>query len=153
MTARQEHERHLHALSQDKGKKRLRFMLAGLGVLLLVVAGVGGVVVKNTLDKANAAEAQGRELQAEKDAIEERTKKLQFELENTKDPQRIAELQQELDAAKTKAAQIENASPGAAKPAARPAGGGGGGGGGGAKPPGPKPACNCTPGDPLCSCL
>jgi colicin import membrane protein len=150
MTSRQEHERHLHALSQDQGKKRLRLLLAGLAVLLLVVAGVGGVALKNTLDKANAAEARAREVQAEKDAMEEQTKKLQFELENTKDPQRIAELQQELEAAKAHAAQIDNGSA-AAKPVFHPSGNAG------TPPPPSKPKsgvpCNCTPGDPLCSCL
>ena len=150
MTSRQEHERHLHALSHDQGKKRLRFLLAGVAVLLLVVAGVGGVMLKNTLDKANAAEVRNRELQAEKDEIEERTKKLQFELENTKDPQRIAELQQALDAAKSAAARIDT--PGTPKPPVVHQGGGGGGGGA-QKPSTTKPPCNCTPGDPLCSCL
>jgi colicin import membrane protein len=126
-------------------------MLAGAAALLLVVAGAGGVALKNSIDKANAAEAKSRELQQQKDEIEQRTKQLQFELENTKDAQRIAELTQQLEAAKAKAQQIENASPAAAaRPVARPAGGGGG-----ATKPAQKPGtpCNCTPGDPLCSCL
>jgi colicin import membrane protein len=154
MTARQEHERHLHALSQDQGKKRLRMMLAGAAALLVVVAVGGGVMINNYVNKANAAEARNRELQAEKDAVEAETHKLKFDLDNTKDPEKIAELTQQLQAAQAKAAQLASETPsGGGKPVVRPAGpanNGGqkaGGGGGNSRP------CNCTPGDPLCSCL
>jgi colicin import membrane protein len=107
-------------------------------------------MIKQSLDKAAAAEAHAQQIQADKDAMEAKTKQLQFELENTQDPKRIAELQQQLAAEKAKAAALESASPGTSRPVARPAGN--------AAPQapkqtGPKPACNCTPGDPLCSCL
>ncbi len=155
MTARQEHERQLHALSQDQGKKRLRMMVAGIGVLLFAVAVGGGLMIKSATDKTREAEQRYEQLQAEKDHLEEQERKLKFDLENTQDPQKIADLQAQLAQAKDKMNSLQqqqnNAGGAAPHPVARPAGGGGGGGGG--KTQGAKPPCNCTPGDPLCSCL
>jgi colicin import membrane protein len=157
MTARQEHERHLHALTQDKGKKNLRMVLIGLAVLFVGAAIGGGVYLKNVSDQKEALAARVREAQDKLDEAEAQTQKVRAELANTKDPEKIAALQAELakaqqaaDDAKAKAVEVK-------KPTY--AGGGGGGGGGGGAAPAPKPAskpgaaCNCTPGDPLCSCL
>jgi colicin import membrane protein len=115
----------------------------------VAIAG-GSFAVKNYVDKANAAEARARALQAEKEEVEAETHKLRFELENTKDPQKIAELTAALSAAQAKAAALATENPAAARPQHQ-----GGATAGPARPaqPGPKPACNCTPGDPLCSCL
>jgi colicin import membrane protein len=153
MAARQEHERQLHALRQDKHKKRLTLIAVGLGVFFFVGAIAGGVVIKNVHDQAAAAEAQLRELQAEKDKADQEQARLKAELANTKDPEQIAALQaqlaeqqQRLQSLDTQIANSRSGHGGRA-PAARPAGGGGGTGGGSGKP------CNCTPGDPLCSCL
>jgi len=156
MTARQEHERHLHVLSQDKGKKNLRMILIGLALLFVGASVGGGVYLKNLSDEKAALAARMREQQDKLDEAEAQTQKVRAELANTKDPEKIAALQAELakaqqaaDDAKTKQQEIKKA------PAYT--GGGGGGGGGGAATPKPaaKPgaACNCTPGDPLCSCL
>jgi colicin import membrane protein len=156
MTARQDHERQLTALSQDSHKKRLQFILAGLGVLIVAVAVGGGITIKKTLDETAAAKAQTAQLQGKIDEAEAQRQKLQRDLENTKDPEQIAALQAQLKEQQDKLQQLNQQ--GTAKP--KPAGGGGGGGGGApaAKPAGgggggaSKP-CNCTPGDPLCSCL
>jgi colicin import membrane protein len=155
MTARQEHERHLHVLSQDKGKKNLRMILVGLAVLFVGAAVGGGVYFKNLSDEKATLAARYREMQEKADEAEAQTQKVRAELSNTKDPEKIAALQQQLadaqkaaDDAKAKAAEVK-------KPAYA-GGGGGGGGGGGAAPAKQTPskgACNCTPGDPLCSCL
>jgi colicin import membrane protein len=149
MTARQEHERQLHALSQDEGKKRLRTMVIGIGALLFAVAVGGGVLVKNTMDRAAAAEQHNRQLQADIDKAAEEQRQLNFQLQNTKDPAKIAELEAQVAALKDRQSNLaqQQANPGAAvqHPIAHPPPG--------PKPPGPKPACNCTPGDPLCSCL
>jgi colicin import membrane protein len=150
MTARQEHERQLHALSQDQGKKRLRMMVVGIGVLLFAVAVGGGIAIKNTMDKAALLEQQRNELQAEKDKAADEMRTLQFQLQNTQDPQKIAELEAKLQAAQDKANSLaaQQGSGGGMAPVARPVQHN-------AAPPPPKPkaACNCTPGDPLCSCL
>ena len=152
MTARQEHERQLHALSQDKHKKRLQFFLVGLGILLFGGAIGGGMLIKQNIDKANLAAARANELQGAMDQAESQKRALQAELENTKDPEKIAALQAQLAEQQQKLTSLQSqrneprrvtGGGGGAAPAAKPAGGGGGAG---------KP-CNCTPGDPLCSCL
>jgi colicin import membrane protein len=51
---------------------------------------------------------------------------------------------------KAKLAEAQKAQAGAAS---RASGGGSKGGGGGEEKPKPKKACDCQPGDPLCSCL
>jgi colicin import membrane protein len=157
MNARQEHERHLHALTHDKSKKNLKFLLAGLGVVLFVAAIGGGIVIKNSMDKTAAAVASANELRAQIDAAEEKRVALEAQYNaavaagvDTK------ALQDEIAAEKDKIAALQQGGTNAApRPRAAPAGGGGGapaakpaGGGGGASKP-----CNCTPGDPLCSCL
>jgi colicin import membrane protein len=154
MAARQEHERQLHALSQDKHKKRLTFIIAGLAAFF-VIGGIGaGVVIKNASDKTAAAEAQLRALQDEKDKADEQQARLKAELENTKDPEKIAALQQQLAEQQAKLQTLNTQiaqNKGGGGAVVRPAGGGGGGGA--SKPAGPAKPCNCTPGDPLCSCL
>jgi colicin import membrane protein len=154
MTARQDHERQLHALTHDKHKKRLQIFLVSLGLLLFAGLIGGGFAIKGAMDKATAAQAQARELQDKIDQAEAQRQKLQRDLENTKDPEQIAALQKELQDQQAKLQQLNQQSS-QPKKAATPSGGGGGGG---AKPAGGggggsgKP-CNCTPGDPLCSCL
>ncbi|MDP9033737.1 MAG: hypothetical protein M3O50_02945 [Myxococcota bacterium] len=156
MAARQEHERQLHALSQDKHKKRLQTIAILLGLFFFIGAIGAGVAIKSAIDKANAAEARSRQLESDKDIIEQQQARMKQDLANAKDPEEIARLERKVreaeDKIRTVTAQIEQTR-GHAAPA--PAGGGGaavkpqggGGGGGGGKP------CNCTPGDPLCSCL
>ncbi len=150
MTARQEHERQLHALSHDKHKKRLQLFLFGLGALLFAASIGGGVLIKQAIDKANMADARARELQEENDQAQAQRSALEAKLAAAKDPAEIAAVQAELDATKRRLAELATQQQpkraGGGAPVAKPAAGGGGGGGA-AKP------CNCTPGDPLCSCL
>ena len=152
MAARQEHERHLHALSQDKHKKRLTMLLVGLG-LFFVLGGIGaGVMLKRSADEAAALKAQAAQLQAQIDESTAKQSRLAAELQNTKDPEKIAELQAQIAAEQQRNQQLQQQ---AANPTKKPTFGGGGGGGGGGNAA-PKPAgkpCNCTPGDPMCSCL
>jgi colicin import membrane protein len=158
MASRQGHELQLHALTHDKHKKRLQFFLVSLGLLLFVGAIGGGILIKNAVDKANVAEARARELEAQKDEVVGQQQKLRAELDNTKDPEKIAALQQQLADQQQKLQSLNSQiSQGGGK---RGGGGGGGGGGAGASKPaggggggGAGKPCNCTPGDPLCSCL
>jgi colicin import membrane protein len=153
MTARQDHERQLHALSQDKHKKRVQGVAIALGIFFFVGSIVAGVVIKNVMDQKNAAQALARQYEADKQDVEQQRARLKAELDNTKDPAKIAQLQQELQekdrAMEDLKFREKMQAPGAFKPggAARPV----------AKPSGDKPPsgkpCNCTPGDPLCSCL
>ena len=151
MTSRQDHERQLHALTQDQGKKRLKFLLAGLGVLLFALAIGGGVMIKQAMDKTAAAEARTHELEAQRDEAQAAKEKVAEELQNTKDPEKIAALQAELAEKDAKLNQVNSQITQVRRPT--------GGGGPAAAPPkpagggGPSKPCNCTPGDPLCSCL
>ena len=153
MTARQEHERQLHAVSHDGSKRRLQIVLAVFGVLLFGLAIGGGIMIKGALDKANAAEARASELETEKAQVEAQQRKLQEQLASATSPEERTALLKQLDDAKraamTLAGQISAQRPNgptAGRAPSAPVN---------AKPQtaGQKPACNCTPGDPLCSCL
>jgi colicin import membrane protein len=154
MASRQEHERQLHALSQDKHKKRLTFIIAGLAVVFVIAGIGGGVAIKRGMDEAAALKVQAAQLQSQLDETKAKEGSLNAELANTKDPEKIAELQNQLAALEQQKAQLQQQQANPTKKATYGGGGGGGGavtkpagGGGGSKP------CNCTPGDPLCSCL
>ncbi len=154
MTARQAHERQLHVLGQDQHKKRLTFIVAGLGVLFFAAAIGGGILIKNAVNEANVAKQQAAALQAQVDEASAEKSRLNAELANTKDPEKIAQLQTQIDEQQKKLQTLNSQmGPGSGAAPARPraptAGPPKGGGGGGAN----KPPCNCTPGDPLCSCL
>jgi colicin import membrane protein len=151
MASRQEHERQLHALSQDQHKKRLVGMLIGLGVLLVVGGGGLGYWAVESHNQAVAAQAQARELQDQIDKAQQDKSRIQAALAKAQadnDQGKIAQLQQELQAEQAKLQNLQTSQKNR----------GGGGGGGAAKPTqgtggGSKGPCNCTPGDPLCSCL
>jgi hypothetical protein len=148
MTSRQEHERQLHALKHDKSRKGLQMGLAGAGVLLLALAVGGGVWIARTMEEANAAKAELRQLEAQKDQAETERRRLQKAIEEAPDPAAAAALKKQLDEA-TKNLEAIKKQESLKKP-------GGSGPVGPAKPnPGttPKPACTCQAGDPLCSCL
>jgi colicin import membrane protein len=148
MSSRQEHERQLHALSQDKSKRQLQIFLAGLGVLLFALAIGGGVMIKGAIDKANAAEARTHELEAKQEQAESEKRRLMAEMEAAKDdPAKAAALRDALAAAQRRIDEIRKEQTGARKTTA-------------VAPTPPKSTqgqsakpCNCTPGDPLCSCL
>ena len=148
MSSRQEHERQLHVLSQDKSKRTLQLFLAGLGVLLFALAIGGGVMIKGAIDKANVAEARTRELEAKQEQAEADKRRLMAEMETAKDdPAKAAALRDALAAAQKRIDDLRREQPGARRPTA-------------VAPATPKSIpgqsakpCNCTPGDPLCSCL
>ncbi len=146
----QEHERQIAVIAQDKSKKNLKLAAFGIGFVLLVVAVGGGVAIKSQSDAAALESARHKSELAEKQAasdalqkkLEEQTgavKSLESDVANAKDEAARAEALAKLNAAKNErsntAQRLTNVSSGAAKPAA------------------PRPACTCTPGDPLCSCL
>jgi len=155
MAARQDHERQLHVLGQDKHKKRLTIILVALGLFVIVGGVLGGVMLKKSSDETAALKAQAAELQAKIDDEKAKESRLSSEIANTKDPEKIAALQAQLDAERQHMQDLEQQrqqkAPGASPGFRAPPGGGGGSSGGG--PPPPKKPCNCTPGDPLCSCL
>ncbi len=153
MTSRQDHERQLHALTQDKHKKRVQMIAVALGVFFFVGAVGAGVVIKNVMDQKNAAEARANQLEADKQEVEQQTARVRAELEQTKDPEKIAALQAQLKEEQDKLEKIKTQQ--ATQPEKKFAAPVGVAGAAPAKKPGgpAAPKCNCTPGDPLCSCL
>ncbi len=143
----QEHEHRIHALGQDEGKKKLKYIAIGAVFFLFLVMVGGGFAINSTLQKQKALEAQLNTMNDERDA-------LNAKLKNATSPEERAALQAEIDA---KNAAIEEAkkNPGTPAPVSKPVIRQGGGGGG--APPAVKPVvkapCNCSPGDPLCNCL
>lgn len=145
LRAQQAHEQNLTALKQDKSKKNLTYIAAGVGVALVLAIGIGGYLVKVQSDKAAALQAQLAQLVSDEADIKQKMASANAE--------QRAQLQQELDA---KEAAIQNLKdhPNTVQttaPASHPVTHTGGN-------PTSKPAatskpCNCTPGDPLCSCL
>ena len=105
MAARQEHERQLHALSQDKHKKRLTMILVGprRGARSSAASAAASPSRTDRRDRPLAPQAQLRALQDEKDKADQEQARLKAELENTKDPEKIAALQAQLDEQQTKA--------------------------------------------------
>src|ERR1019366_4090681 len=135
MNARQEHERHLHALTHDKSKKNLKFLLAGLGVVLFVAAIGGGIVIKNSMDKTAAAQADLNALRAQMDEAEAKRQALEAQVSAAKERgDNVEALQAQLKAENDKIAALQTGA--AAAPRPRPGGSGGGGGAPAAKPPG-----------------
>jgi colicin import membrane protein len=153
MTSRQDHERQLHALSQDKHKKRVQTIAIALGVLFALGAVGAGTVIARVMDQKNKAEQYAHQLETDKQENEQKQAQLRAELEQTKDPEKIAALQSQLEEQQRKLEQIRTQQGQA--PERKPAVGGAAAAAPthtAQKAPTGKP-CNCTPGDPLCSCL
>ena len=148
----QEHERNLAVVKNDAGKKRITAIAGGIGVVALLIAVGGGVMVKKANDDKVRIEREVSELRGQADKAEADAKRLRAERDNTKDPEKIAELERKLKRAEEDAkAAVSKLSDRGAKP---PVGGGGGAPAGGVGAPagggGPKPGPKCPPGDPMC---
>jgi colicin import membrane protein len=151
MAAQQQHERSLAAINQDKSKKNLRNIIIA-GVAIVVIGGATGIFfVKKNLDEAGARETAAKQqaelAQQEKAKLEAQIKEsdakqntLNAQLASAKDEATRLALQKQLEEEQEKGKALKRGGGGGPRPA----------GGGAYKP---KAACNCTPGDPLCSCL
>jgi len=140
MTSRQEHERHLAALHQDKSKKNLKLIAIITGVVLVVAVFGGGFALYSSAQKQKLAEQQLADLQGQVAQAQQDKMKLEQDLSNTKDPEKIQELQAKLAEQDQKISalnkDLSTKGPTPNKPAY---GGGGGAGAGGAAPPPPPP--------------
>jgi colicin import membrane protein len=133
----------------------VQWIAIALGGFFFVGAIGAGVVIKNVMDQKNAAQALARQYESEKQEVEQQQSRLKAELEQTKDPEKIAQLQRELQERERTLEDLRFREKMQA-PVGLKAGGGPRPGGkppGADKPSGGKAPCNCTPGDPLCSCL
>jgi len=149
MAAQQHHERSMAAIQTDASKKKLRNMLIG-GVVFVVLAGSGlGYFVYTSAEENRARiaaqQADSARLEEEKKKLEsqmrEQTAKvdgLLSQLASAKDEATRAKLQKELEEERLKQESLKT---------------------GGARVGGPGPVktgpakSKCTPGDPLCSDL
>ena len=156
MTPRQEHERHLHALTHDKSKKNLKFLLVGLGVVLFAGGHRRRHRHQEHVDKSRAAPRQpptssGRQI----DQAEAKRQSLAAELASAQAAgvdtdalkAEIAAQNSAIEALKNKAPDRPQAGRRWRRRRRCPGGEARG------RRRCPKAACNCTPGDPLCSCL
>lgn len=148
MAAQQQHERSLEQIKGDESKKKLRKTLIAIAIAVPVLGGGVGFLVYSDYQKRQqeiaAKDAQARLLEENNRKLEAQMKEQQAkvdgllaQLSSAKDEATRLALQKQLDEEREK--QKKLTSGGGGRPAA----------GGGAA----KPACNCTPGDPLCSCL
>ena len=155
MAAQQAHEAQLASINQDQHKKKLQITIGVVAFVLVAAVVGGGVAFKKHSDEQNAktaileararaAEEEKTRLEASVKAAQEKETDLKSALNNAKDEADRGRIQAELKKAQEQTAAARHAVSGAGT-------GSQGSSGGAAKPS--KPACNCTPGDPLCSCL
>jgi colicin import membrane protein len=156
MAAQRAHEAQLATINQDEHKKRLQITVGVVAFVFVAAVIGGGIAFKKHNDQVNRerqedararAELEARATAAENQVKESQEKEsaLKSALNNAKDEADRARIQAELTKAQEQTA--------AARRGLRTVGGSGSGSSGGSKPAAAKPACNCTPGDPLCSCL
>ena len=146
MKRQQEHQLQLHAISQDEGKKKLKMIAGGAGLLLVLALVGGGMAIKSANDRQKQLETQLSQLNDEKAGVESKLRQAKTPEEVEALKAQIAEINTRIDtagknpAAAAPAKEVHRS----AAPAAAPK-----------EAPKPKPAkkCDCTPGDPLCSCL
>jgi len=147
MAAQQAHERQLAALSQDKGKKRLRTMLIAGSVIVVLGGSLTGYFWYKSAEedriqliaKQKEADRAAEQLAKQKREFEEQSRKineLQERLSSAADPAEIERLKRELKDETSKRDGLR---------------------GGGRRTPGKSTKTptktTCQPGDPLCSDL
>jgi colicin import membrane protein len=157
MAAQQAHEAKLATINQDEHKKRLQMTVGVIAFVFVAALIGGGVYFKKHNDQVNRERAENERARAELEArataaenqvkqSQEKESELKSALNNAKDEADRARIQQELTKAQEQTA--------VARRSLHAVGGGStSSGSSGASKPASKPACNCTPGDPLCSCL
>lgn len=146
MTAQQQHEQKLAALQHDKSKSKLRKILIGVAIAVPIFGGVAGFLAYRNAQEERARQAalaeENRIAKEKADKLAADLKEQQAKIDSllgqlagAKDEATRLALQKQLEEEKEK--QKKQTFGGGGKPAGGAAG---------------KP-CNCTPGDPLCSCL
>ena len=153
MAVQQQHEKALATIQHDDSKKKLRKMLIGIIVAVILIGSVSGFLVYKQHTEAQARiaaqEAQQQALEDEKKKLEANAKEQAQKIDNlltslssAKDEATRLALQKQLEEERAKQDALKKGGGGSGRPAS------GGGTSGGSKAP-----CNCSPGDPLCSCL
>jgi RNA polymerase sigma-70 factor (ECF subfamily) len=138
-----------HDIAGEVRKERaagLRGAVSGLVFVLLLVAFGVTTLQTQALAARDEAQAETRRLdallQVQSEQAAQIEAELRKELASETDPSAVADLQERLDVQKQRLKALQS------KGVARPFAGAPAVGGGGA-----KAACNCVPGDALCSCL
>jgi hypothetical protein len=146
LSARQDHEKQLHAILHDKSKKKWKVATALTGVVLAVALGVGGFALHTQNEKQRAAERALDGARAQLADSEADMAKTKAQLDQATDPEKIRALQRELDDKEQKIRDLQK-KVGAAAPrriataTAAPT------------TTAPAKPCICLEGDPTCSCI
>lgn len=145
MRRQQEHERQLVQMKEQSGKKKLTFMLAGLGVLLVVGAVGGSIAIKNSMEATERAQAEKLALEQKIADLDKEKARIQDEISKASGAEKDA-LLAKLAAKEAEIKAAQQATPASGGGAARRPSGGG------SKPASDTaPKKKCQPGDPLCS--
>jgi colicin import membrane protein len=151
MQQQQDHERQLAALSQDKKKKQLTWMVVGIGAVL-IFGGIGGGYAfyssqqeSQRIQKLKDAEIAAKQAQLDKLMADLKTQQdqmaaAQAEIANAKSAEDRANAQAKLVAAQEQQRRTQASIATIKKDVSTKSGG-------------TKSDCKCQPGDPLCSCL
>ncbi len=142
----QEHEKHLHAMKHDKSKKRLVLIASSIGVLAVAGLIAGGVIINKQMTERKNLETQIATLQSQIDENNKHMADLNSKLASATTPEERAALEQQIQDAQQKAQELSASQKDlrTGKHVAVHVA---------PKHTVTKPKCNCTPGDPLCSCL
>lgn len=149
MAQQQQHERSLAAIKEDDHKKKLRnwLIIGGIGavVVLGVVGGLGyrsytegKEAERMAIEQKRVADLERKKLEAQMEEQRKKVDSLIGQLSSASDEATRLKLQKQLDEERAKTEKIRVGVGSGGRPSS---------GTGAAKP------CNCTPGDPLCSCL
>jgi hypothetical protein len=151
LAVQQEHERHLHALTHDRSKKRWKLTAALVAVSLALAVGIGGYRLHEVTASAQAAQAEAASLRAQIADAEHDKAALHEQILKTTDPEQIAALQAKLAAKDATILDLSRRADGhPVSPTARPTGTAV------AAPtahPTAATTCHCMDGDPTCSCI
>ncbi len=146
MHKQQEHEKELARLTTDKSKKRLVLISSGIGVLLLAGIIGGAVMYSKAQQRERDLQAQLTDLTAKQEENNRKMSELNDKLSHATTPEERAQLEQQIDDAKKKQAEIA-----AAQQSVKTGNTGGHVGNVTAPTPRALPKCKCAAGDPLCS--
>jgi colicin import membrane protein len=149
MRQQQAHAMELAKLSQDKSKKNLTIGIAVAVAAMLIGGSTGGILWYRSYQRS---EEEKRAIAIENERKAQEMAQLKKQLEDQ--DKNVTGLLEKLAAAEDDATKAKlRAELASARKEREATAGALNRGGSGKKPSGPRPACTCVEGDPMCSCL
>src|SRR5947209_1456746 len=102
----QEHERQLAMVTQDKSKKRLVLIAGGIGVLFVAGLVGGAIALSNAAKQKEQLQAQLADLTSKQEENNRKMSELNDKLGKATTPEERAQLEQQIDDAKKKQAEL-----------------------------------------------